>query len=109
VPASSCVFDEPGVCRHRGCAAEGGRSISGAPTPLKDGVGLLATDLGATVLPVHLDGAHAILPKGARLPRRRGRVTVRFGPPLAIQPGTSTAEATRRVEAAVRSLGSRPA
>jgi 1-acyl-sn-glycerol-3-phosphate acyltransferase/acyl carrier protein len=86
---------------------EGGRSVSGTPMPFKDGIGLLAADLGATVLPVHVDGAHAILPKGARLPRRRGRVTVRFGPPLAVPPGTSIAEATARIEAAVRTLGSR--
>jgi long-chain acyl-CoA synthetase len=85
---------------------EGGRSVFGTAMPFKDGIGLLAADLGATVLPVHVDGAHAILPKGARLPRRRGRVTVRFGPPLAVTPGTSIAEATARIEAAVRALGS---
>lgn len=71
----------------------------------QDGIGLLVTDLGAHVLPVHVDGAHEILPKGARLPRRRGRVTIRFGPPLSMPPGTSIAEATARVEEAVRALG----
>ncbi len=86
---------------------EGGRSVSGELTPFKDGIGLLASDLGATVLPVHLDGAHAMLPKGARLPRRRGRITVRFGPPFAVPPGTSFADATAAVEAAVRALGRR--
>jgi 1-acyl-sn-glycerol-3-phosphate acyltransferase/acyl carrier protein len=84
---------------------EGGRSVSGRLAPFKDGIGLLATDLGAGVLPVHVDGAHRILPKGARLPRRRGRVTVRFGAPISMPPGTSIADATARVEDAVRALG----
>jgi 1-acyl-sn-glycerol-3-phosphate acyltransferase len=83
---------------------EGSRSMSGAPGPFKEGIGLLATDLGAQVLPVRVDGAHEILPKGARLPRWRGRVTVRFGPPISIPPGTSIADATARVEGAVRAL-----
>jgi long-chain acyl-CoA synthetase len=84
---------------------EGGRSTSGAPGPFKDGIGLLVTDLGAHVLPVHVEGAHQILPKGARLPRRRGWVTVRFGAPITMPPGTSIADATARVEDAVRALG----
>jgi 1-acyl-sn-glycerol-3-phosphate acyltransferase len=87
---------------------EGGRSASGVLAPFKDGIGLLVTDLGVHVLPVHVDGAHEILPKGARLPRRRGRVTVRFGPPLAMPAGASIAEATARVEEAVRALGAGP-
>jgi long-chain acyl-CoA synthetase len=86
---------------------EGGRSVSGALMPFKDGIGLLATDLGAPILPVHIAGAHEILPKGARLPQRRGRVTVRFGPPFSVPPGTSIADATARVEAAVRAIGGR--
>jgi len=85
---------------------EGGRSVSGAAMPFKEGIGLMAADMGATVLPVHIDGAHAILPKGARLPRRHAGVTVRFGPPIAVPPGTSIADATAAVEAAVRALGS---
>jgi long-chain acyl-CoA synthetase len=84
---------------------EGGRSVSGQLGSFKDGIGLLATDLGAGVLPVYIDGAHRILPKGARLPRRRGRVTMRFGAPITMPPGTSIADATARVEDAVRALG----
>jgi hypothetical protein len=79
-------LDGPEARRHRGCAAGQGRAAHRS---------------------VHLAGAHAILPKGARLPRRHGRVTVRFGPPLVVPPGTPIAEATAAVEAAVRTLARR--
>jgi 1-acyl-sn-glycerol-3-phosphate acyltransferase len=82
---------------------EGTRSVSGEIRPFLDGIGLLATDFGARVVPCCIEGAHALLPKGRARPRR-GRVTVRFGPLVEIPAGASIADATRAVEAAVRAL-----
>ena len=82
---------------------EGTRSVSGEQAPFLDGIGLLATEFGARVVPVHIDGAHALLPKGSARPRR-GRVTIRFGPPVEIPAGASISAATQAVEAAVRAL-----
>ena len=58
---------------------EGTRSTTGRLGPLKSGIGLLATQLEVAVVPVGIRGADRILPKGATLPRRRGRVLVRIG------------------------------
>jgi long-chain acyl-CoA synthetase len=83
---------------------EGTRSTTGQLGPLKSGIGLLATQLDVPVVPVGIRGAYRILPKGARLPRRRGRVQVRFGAPLIFEPGCTVPEATSRIEAAIRDL-----
>ena len=81
---------------------EGTRSISGVG-PFQAGIGLLAVRLGVPLVPVHIRGLERILPPDARWPRR-GKVRVRFGAPLRIDPTEEAAEAARRVEAAVRDL-----
>jgi long-chain acyl-CoA synthetase len=83
---------------------EGTRSPSGRMAPLKSGIGLLATQLGVPVVPVGIRGAHAILPKGARLPGRRARLRISFGTPLTFDATTPVAEATAAIEAAIRGL-----
>ena len=89
---------------------EGTRSPDGRLGEMKEGIGLLATSLGVPIVPVHVAGAHAILPKGRALPRRRAgaRVRVRFGAPLRFEPGLSIHEATERVGAAIRALAETP-
>jgi long-chain acyl-CoA synthetase len=82
---------------------EGTRSRTGTMGPFRPGIGVIATQLGATVLPAHLDGAWAILPPGRRWPRR-GRVTVRFGAPLRPGPGEDPRAFTARLEDAIRAL-----
>ena len=80
---------------------EGTRSITGRPGEFKSGIGLLATQLGVPILPVAIRGSHRMWPKGARLPRRRGRVEIQFGAPLQFSPDVPIAEATAQIEAAV--------
>ena len=74
---------------------EGTRSLTGQLQPFRRGSGMLATGLRIPVIPVAVEGTHALLPKGRRRPRR-GPVTVRFGQPLCF--GTSDA----RTDAAAR-------
>lgn len=62
---------------------EGTRSADGRMMTLKTGAAYLALKAGVPVLPVAIIGAHRVLPKGASWPRR-GRVTIRIGPPLGI-------------------------
>ena len=83
---------------------EGTRSTTGRLGPVKSGIGLLATQLGVPVVPIGIRGADRILPKGTTLPRRRGRVQVRFGAPITFEPGSTVPEATARIEAAIRDL-----
>jgi 1-acyl-sn-glycerol-3-phosphate acyltransferase len=74
--------------------------------PLREGIGLLATSLRVPVVPAHIDGAHEILPKGARLPnhRERSRTRIRFGVPLEFGPDVSVREATTQVARAIEGL-----
>jgi 1-acyl-sn-glycerol-3-phosphate acyltransferase len=76
--------------------------------PFRPGVARLAAQAGVPVVPIAVRGGRALWPKGRALPRR-GPLTVTFGAPLRIAPGTSSEEATRRIEAAVRALAATPA
>jgi len=57
---------------------EGHISRDGSLQDFQPGLGLLLKHHEVPVVPVHIEGTHAALPKGRRLPRW-GRVRVRFG------------------------------
>lgn len=82
---------------------EGTRSPNGRLQPFKQGIGLLARELGLPVIPIHLDGLHAILPKGRTWPRP-GPLRARVGEPLQLSRELSNAEATEALETAMRRL-----
>ena len=82
---------------------EGTRSRTGEMGPFKPGIGLIATRTGRRVLPVRIDGLHAVLEPGRRMPRR-GRAEVRFGPPLEALAGEDARSFTARLQAAVQDL-----
>ncbi len=86
---------------------EGTRSADGRLLPMREGIGLLATNLGIPVVPASIDGAHRILPKGSWLPRRRGAscVRVRFGAAMEFDPATGVKESTAQVGRAIEALG----
>lgn len=77
-----------------GLAPEGTRSRTGHLGEPKPGVALLAVRSGATVLPVGISGSDRAWPVGARLPRPRSRVTIRFGTPY--RPASADGETDRR-------------
>jgi 1-acyl-sn-glycerol-3-phosphate acyltransferase len=66
---------------------EGGRSTDGWGQEFRGGAAYLAKRCGVAVIPVHLDGVRAILPKGSTTVRP-GRVTIRFGVPMRPVPAT---------------------
>ncbi len=82
---------------------EGTRSLSGEMQPFKPGVGLLAVELGVPVVPIHLRGVYAILPKGSRVPRR-GPVEVTIGAPLRFPPGMDYVQAAQQLKREIRRL-----
>ncbi len=82
---------------------EGTRSPDGRLAPFKAGIGLLARELGVPVVPIHLDGLHAILPKGRTRPRP-GRFHARVGRPIEIDRSLTSAEAAEMLEARLREL-----
>jgi long-chain acyl-CoA synthetase len=57
---------------------EGTRSPEGAIHDFKSGVGYLALNSGCDVLPIRIDGTHAVLGKGSLIPRRAD-VELRIG------------------------------
>ena len=57
---------------------EGTRSPDGAIYDFKSGVGYLALNSGCDVLPIRIDGTHAVLGKGSLIPRR-APVELRIG------------------------------
>ena len=84
--------------------AEGTRSPEGGQQPFLPGVGHLASETRAPVVPVHVKGTHRVMPKGRRyfLP---APVTVRIGRPMSPRPDERSRAFTGRVEEAVRRLG----
>jgi len=81
---------------------EGRRSESGAIDAFRPGIGMIASKLGAPVVPVRIDGLQHVLGVGRHM-ARPGRVRVAFGQPLRLV-GEDYEELSRTVEAAVRSL-----
>jgi len=61
---------------------EGTRTGDGSIGRMKPGIGMLAERAAVPIVPVLIDGAYEVLPKGALLPRL-GRISIVFGRPLA--------------------------
>ncbi|MCH7840099.1 MAG: 1-acyl-sn-glycerol-3-phosphate acyltransferase, partial [Planctomycetes bacterium] len=71
------------LCRGDGLLVfpEGTRSIDGRIQAFKIGVALLAVERQAPIVPVHIDRAYDLLPKGRRF-AHAGVITVTFGKPI---------------------------
>jgi 1-acyl-sn-glycerol-3-phosphate acyltransferase len=82
---------------------EGTRSTTGKMSTFKAGVAILALAKGVPVVPVYLDGLHAIRPKGTR-DVNPGPVTAMIGKPIHFAPGTSVGDATQQMYRAMRDL-----
>lgn len=89
---------------------EGTRSLDGRLYKGRTGVAFLALQTGAPVVPVGLINTDKVMPKGAKMPRLRPRVTVKFGEPLDLSshgPATSgkaRRTATDEIMAAIHAL-----
>jgi 1-acyl-sn-glycerol-3-phosphate acyltransferase len=82
---------------------EGGRSPDGEMQAFKPGAAWIARRAGVPVVPVHLDGAFRVLPKGRSWPRRHA-VTVTLGEPMWVRPDEDARAFNRRVQARVEAL-----
>ena len=81
---------------------EGRRSENGVIDAFRPGIGMIASRLNATVVPVRLEGLQGVLRVGWRM-ARPGRVRVAFGEPLRLT-GDDYEALAKTVEAAVRAL-----
>jgi long-chain acyl-CoA synthetase len=82
---------------------EGRHVPEGSFEPFRGGIGVLARELRAPVIPAYLEGTQPVLPDHAWWPRF-GHVRLVLGPPIAIDPDGDATEITRTLEAAVRAL-----
>ncbi|HEY6406211.1 MAG TPA: lysophospholipid acyltransferase family protein [Ktedonobacteraceae bacterium] len=82
---------------------EGTRSKDGQLQPFKCGIGRLALATQVCVVPVWIEGAHATMPKGARLAHRH-LVEIRFGAPVQFVQGLNQARVVATIEQQVRAL-----
>lgn len=82
---------------------EGTRTPDGWAQPFRGGAAYLAVRTGVPVVPVHLAGTYAMLPKGRRS-LRRGSTTVAFGPALVPGDQEDARRMAVRIEAGVAAL-----
>ena len=78
-----------------------GTVLGARDRPWQRGAARLALTTGAPIVPVAIVGASDVLRPGTRLPRRE-RVSVRVGPPIAVERAAPTIPATRALTARVR-------
>ena len=76
------VLDERHVI---GIYPEGTRSPDGRLYRGKTGVARMALEAQVPVVPVAVEGTREVMPIDAKVPRLRGRITVRFGKPLTFE------------------------
>jgi long-chain acyl-CoA synthetase len=81
---------------------EGRRTTTGAIDRFRPGIGMIASRLGATVVPVRIDGLDKVLHHTAHM-AKPGPVRVAFGKPLRLS-GDDYETLANQVEEAVRGL-----
>lgn len=84
---------------------EGTRTRNGEIGRMKAGIGVLAERASVPIVPVLIDGAYEVWPKGRLLPRVGGRITLVFGKPLDPGPGAEENLGVRLREAVLRLKG----
>jgi long-chain acyl-CoA synthetase len=88
---------------------EGERTIDGELKRFRKGAAILASHVGAPIVPVAIDGLFPLWPRGrgfqwrALAPGRSKRVSVRFGEAIDVKPGEYS-EGTERLRASVSGL-----
>ena len=60
---------------------EGRRSLDGELVELREGAAMLAIRNGVPIVPIYIDGAHEVMPRGRMWPEM-GEICVRFGKPI---------------------------
>jgi long-chain acyl-CoA synthetase len=81
---------------------EGTRSPDGKLQAFKPGVGqLLAGHARAKAVPVYIEGAHGIMPKGTKFPGP-GKLRIRYGKPISFRDLPQNAESYRKIAERLR-------
>jgi len=76
---------------------EGVRTPDGKPSPFRSGLGMLASRLDISVLPMRIDGLWEMKMAGHKI-ARPGQLQVVIGKPMRFPPDTPAEEITNQVE-----------
>lgn len=85
-------------------APEGRISTDGRLQDFKSGIGLLAVNLDAPVIPIKLVDLAGTVPLHAKWPRKHSQVTVRIGRPMTFSRGTDYVSATEELHRTMEDL-----
>jgi 1-acyl-sn-glycerol-3-phosphate acyltransferase len=69
-----------------GIFPEGRLTRTGQIGPAQQGAALLAVLTNAQIVPITINGAFSVYPKGRMIPRLSGKITVEVHPPLSVDP-----------------------
>ena len=83
---------------------EGELTKDGSIQPFKPGIGLLASGLESSIVPVAIIGLYELRKRGQRGYAKKGSVTVRFGQPIPFNKEWSAEKITSKLEDKVREL-----
>jgi long-chain acyl-CoA synthetase len=88
---------------------EGTRTGDGTLGPFKDSYAILASELTVPVVPVVINGAHAVLPRGKRIPKLHLPITITYLPPMRPMHGELAVDFNARVRGEIQAaLAVRP-
>jgi long-chain acyl-CoA synthetase len=82
---------------------EGKHTTGGKMNPFRAGIGLLAANLGISVLPMRIDGLFELKQAGKRF-APPGKITVRIGKPVKFDPGVEPEKIAAELQKAVEEL-----
>ncbi|NMB57511.1 AMP-binding protein [Candidatus Beckwithbacteria bacterium] len=83
---------------------EGTRTETGKMNKFKNGVGAIVKETNLPILPIKIEGLYEVLPKGARFPRKKGQIMIKFGKLVKFPGNLETDEITNRLEKIIRQM-----
>ena len=81
---------------------EGTRSMDGGLSPFKTAFAILAKEMDVPIVPVAIQGAYEMLPRGKAWPRYGQKIKVQFLPPILPQPDDTYQAIAERTAQAIR-------
>lgn len=85
-------------------APEGKVSLDGKLQDFKQGIGLLAVQLGVPIVPIKTNGLAGTIHPHAKWPSKRSKVTIRIGNPLYFEPTDSYEQVTKQLHDVMEQL-----
>jgi long-chain acyl-CoA synthetase len=82
---------------------EGTRSLTGEMGPFRSGIGLIASEMQAPILPVKVEGLYELMPKGSAFPQKGGAI-VKFGRPMRFTDEENHTNISERIENEIRKM-----